>query len=303
MMLASHAMASDTRRGSNQFEHFRDCDGCSEMIVLPSGKYMMGATEEEFRGKDEYRFMYTIETPRHEATVKTFALGKFDVTRGQFAAFAEETGFNGKGCYIFDGKQWLTDMRADWRNPGFQQTDSDPVVCVSWNDAQKFIDWLNSKLPKTEARKYRLPTEAEWEYAARAGTVTATYWGDNPLDQCKYENTRDQSARVLGTTAPIADCTDGYVETAPVGSFKSNPWGLFDMLGNVNEWVADCSEIGYSAHSTKQIDSSRLCLSRSLRGGSWATIPIGIRSAMRIGMRSDIRQSIFGFRLATDLSN
>lgn len=286
-----------------QFEHFRDCDACSEMIALPSGNYMMGATEEEFKGKDQYRYMYTDETPRHEVKVSSFSLAKFDVTRKQFSIFANETGFREKGCHIFNGKEWVTDPKADWRNPGFRQTDNDPVVCVSWDDAQKFIAWLNSKLPRAKMRIYRLPTEMEWEYAARAGTSGATYWGNNPQDQCKYENTRDQSARALDITAPIADCTDGYIETAPVGSFRPNPWGFFDMLGNVQQWVEDCPNIGYRNPPATQGINSESCRARALRGASWASIPVGVRSAARGGTAPSVRESIFGFRLAADISN
>jgi formylglycine-generating enzyme required for sulfatase activity len=304
MIFATNAMASDSKGAYQPLEHFRDCDACSEMLVLPSGKYMMGATEDEFAGNDQYRFMYVDETPRHEADVKSFALAKFDVTRKQFEIFANETGFSGKGCHIFNGKEWVNDANADWRNPGFRQSDSDPVVCVSWDDTQRFIAWLNSKLAKTKARTYRLPTETEWEYAARAGTTTATYWGHNPLDQCKYENTRDQSARVLDATTPIADCTDGYVETSPVGSFRPNPWGLFDMLGDATQWAADCPFFSYSALPRAAPNAnSASCRMRAVRGASWATIPIGVRAAFRAATIPNRRDSTNGFRLAADLSN
>ncbi|WP_081935924.1 formylglycine-generating enzyme family protein [Burkholderia sp. 9120] len=301
LIFTSNAMASDKGVAKNNFENFRDCDVCSEMIVLPSGKYMMGATEEEFRGHDRYAFMYAVESPRHEAYVKSFAIARFDVTRKQFAAFAEATGFTGKGCYIFDGKEWLFDTHADWKNPGFRQTDLDPVVCVSWSDAQKFISWVNARLQTSKAAIYRLPSETEWEYATRAGTTTPTYWGVNPVDVCVYENTRDQSARALDATAPIADCTDGYVETAPVGSFRPNPWGLFDTLGNVSKWMADCYQISYWNFSSVPLPKSEACALRSIRGASWATIPITTRAAGRNGLPPDKRDSSVGFRLAADL--
>jgi formylglycine-generating enzyme len=287
----------------SQIQHFRDCNSCSEMVVIPSGEYMMGATEEEFRGQDKkYQFMYVYESPRHEEQVASFAIAKFDVTRKQFAIFARETGFQGKGCEIFDGKKWFVDPKADWQNPGFNQTDSDPVVCVSWNDTQKYIKWLNSKFPQAKAITYRLPTEAEWEYAARAGTVTAAYWGNDSRDQCEYENTRDESARFLDPAVDHAACTDGYVYTAPVGSFRPNPWGLFDMLGNAEQWVEDCVQTGY--HSPPNISASPdTCKSRTLRGASWAGIPVAIRSAMRGGENVDTRVSDFGFRLARSIQH
>ena len=288
------------RAAENALGHFRDCDICSEMVVLPSGNYMMGATKVEFDGQDKYSFMYIDETPRHKESINSFAIAKFNVTRKQFAIFASETGFQGKGCEIFIGKTWISDASADWQNPGFRQTDNDPVVCISWNDAQKYIGWLNSKLHKTTETAYRLPTEAEWEYAARAGTVTAAYWGNNPRDQCKYENARDESARLLDPAADHASCADGYIYTAPVGMFKPNPWGLYDMLGNAEQWVEDCVMVGYGGPPNLS-SAQDACKSRALRGTSWAGIPFAVRSASRAGMPVNTRESIYGFRLARSI--
>jgi formylglycine-generating enzyme required for sulfatase activity len=302
MMLMNAAMASGSRDVLKPFEHFQDCDICSEMIVLPAGKFMMGGTEEEFRGQDQYRFMYFDETPRHEAEVKSFALAKYVVTRKQFEIFANETGFQGKGCHILNGKKWAPDATADWRNPGFRQTDQDPVVCVSWEDAQKYIAWLNSKLSRPDGKQYRLPTETEWEYATRAGTTTAMYWGNNHSDQCKYENARDIAAKILNPAAPYADCNDGYVETAPVGSFRPNPWGFFDMMGNAKQWMGDCPFVNYLKPPAVPTGSNTVfCGIRAVRGGSWASIPIGIRAAFRSAAKPAMRNSGYGFRLAIDV--
>lgn len=288
-------------------EHFRDCDACSEMIALPSGTYMMGASDNEFRDKIQYRSAYLNETPQHKVKVKSFALAKFSVTRAQFEIFASETGFLGNGCRVFNGTEWKFDPEANWKNPGFKQSNRDPVVCISWDDTQKFISWLNSKLSKSSTQKYRLPTEEEWEYAARAGTITAAYWGDNTQEQCLYENARDLSAKSLDPTAPYASCRDNFEYTAPVGSFRSNPWGFFDMLGNTLQWVENCPSAGYH-HSPIMPDInsayySAFCGVRALRGGSWASIPNGVRSASRGGMKPSMRESVFGFRLATDITN
>lgn len=247
--------------------------------------------------------MYAFETPRHEVRVKSFAMAQFDVTRKDFSVFAKETGFQRKGCRIFDGKKSSFDKSADWQHPGSAQTDHDPVVCVSWDDAQEYVAWLNSKSGDKAIHKYRLPFDEEWEYAARAGTVTATHWGNNPLDQCRYENARDQSARVLGPTAPHADCTDGYIYTAPVGSFRPNPWGLFDMLGNALQWVEDCSSIGYANRPTTGERGSCPFQNRALRGASWASIPIAVRAAAGSGLLPNSATSLVGFRLAADVLN
>jgi formylglycine-generating enzyme len=295
---------------SEKLQHFSDCDVCSEMVAIPGGHYTMGATKEELRGKvvfnniDALATIYPDEIPQHEVTVKAFALARFNVTRAQFAVFAKETGFRGKGCRISDGFQTRLIGDADWQNPGFPQTDRDPVVCVSWDDAQKFIAWLNTKLGKNKSSQYRLPTEEEWEYAARAGTVTAAYWGDNPADQCLYENARDLSARSLDPSAPYAPCTDGYVHTAPVGSFRPNPWGLFDMLGNARQWVENCATIGYHQPPiTVTVANQPGECERGIRGGYWESIPVKTRSAMRSGMISSVRDNDTGFRLAVDISN
>ncbi len=282
--------------------HFRDCDYCSEMVAIPAGEYQMGATQDEFRGQDEkYQFMYAIETPRHVVKIKSFSIARFHVTRKQFSVFAEETGFSGKGCRVFKNGDWKFDADANWENPGFKQTNSDPVVCISWNDARKYIGWLNEKIKLVSGRHYRLPSEEEWEYAARAGTTTSTYWGDDRQKQCKYENARDESATVLGSDVSIAPCNDGYIWTSPVGSYLSNPWGLYDMLGDAKQWVDDCSETDYSAHSSLTSKSIETCLGHILRGASWAAIPFAVRSASRAGSSSDSRNSTNGFRLAADL--
>jgi formylglycine-generating enzyme required for sulfatase activity len=289
---------------SKNLRHFRDCDVCSEMIVLPSGNYMMGATEEEFRGQDnKYQFMYGIETPRHAVRVKSFALARFHVTRQQFSIFAKETGFSGKGCRTMrrQNGEWWFDPDADWQNPGFPQTDNDPVVCVSWNDAQQYIAWLNGKLAGASAHQYRLPTEEEWEYAARAGTATPMYWGNGRQEQCKYENARDKSASVLDPDAPIAPCDDKNIWTSPSGFFQPNPWGLYDMLGNASQWVGDCWAMGYAEHLDLFLPPNGICRDRVQRGASWASIPIAVRAANRNGRPPGFRDSTSGFRLAVGL--
>ncbi|WP_082855112.1 formylglycine-generating enzyme family protein [Paraburkholderia phytofirmans] len=294
------SVTSEGKEAINALRHFKGCDVCSEMVVIPAGEYMMGAREEDLEGEKNYASMYRDETSRHPVSVKSFGFAKFDVTRKQFSIFSNETAFDGRGCTTYNGRWWVFDSHADWKNPGFSQSDDDPVVCVSWADAQKFIVWLNSKTPDGKAGKHRLPTEAKWEYAARAGTVARTYWGDKRSEQCAYENTRDVSARDLDPTAPYVDCKDGYIETSPVGSFRPNPWGLYDMLGNAYQWVFDCSQFTYSTDPEDFHFPD--CSMKTARGGSWATIPIGVRAANRIAYKTEARRSTIGFRLAVDLS-
>lgn len=307
IMFCHAAVAADNASPLKLFQHFKDCDMCSEMVVLPAGQYMMGATDADFKGNEQYRFMLDTETPRHLVHVKSFAIAKFDVTRAQFAQFVRETGFKDKGCEIFGDvlgtPRWYKSSLADWQNPGFKQTGQDPVVCVSWNDAQKYIAWLNVKLGNKSTGHYRLPTEAEWEYAARAGAQTPNYWGGvGSANQCKFANARDLSAKDLDPGAPHVNCFDGYIETSPVGSFQPNAWGLYDMLGNVQQWVMDCMQYDYSAASAAIMLNTENCTKKDIRGAGWATIPIGVRSACRNASKPNARNTDFSFRLAVDIN-
>jgi formylglycine-generating enzyme len=270
------------------------------MVSVSGGSFMMGATKEEFGDRlNEFADLYFNESPRHRVSVTPFLLGRYDVTRSQFRAFAVATGFHGSGCHIPKNHGFTFDPHADWEHPGFPQSESDPVVCVSWVDAQKFIAWLNTRVVGV---LYRLPSEAEWEYAARAGIDSPTYWGERRNNQCKYENTHDEAARRIGLDVidhqtPNVTCNDGYVYTSPVGVFLPNPWGFSDMLGNVYQWTADCSVIGFRTLATSDLNLG--CITtRRVKGASWASPPIHVRAAYRLGQREDERRSTVGFRVA-----
>jgi formylglycine-generating enzyme required for sulfatase activity len=264
------------------------CGDCPEMVRIPGGSFMMGASSGEQGSQDD-------ERPRHSVQVEAFALGKYEVTRAQFAAFVDASGHQASGgCYTWSGSEWKLQSDKDWRDPGFSQSSKHPVACVSFNDAQAYIRWLNGKT----GRRYRLPTEAEWEYAARAGTDTARYWGDDADEACGYANVGDQSAKRTFSDWTIHNCDDGYVYTAPVGSFSPNRFGLHDMLGNVWEWT--CSE-----YTERYDGSENECINdasarRVNRGGSWSTRPAYVRSAIRYGLEPTARNGSLGFRLAQD---
>jgi formylglycine-generating enzyme required for sulfatase activity len=203
--------------------------------------------------------------PQHLREIKTFKLAKNLVTRREFAQFIEETHYDaGKG----------------WQKPRFRQNDDHPVVNVSWNDAQAYINWLNKK----SGQRYRLPDEIEWEYAARAGTKTAYYWGDD----------------IGKANATCNDCGNAWDgdSTSPVGSFPANPWGLFDMSGNVAQWMQDC--FVESTPNTSHDNAAGECKSRVIRGGSWSDSPKALRIDARDGNLADFRYMSVGFRLAQD---
>jgi formylglycine-generating enzyme len=277
---------------------FRDCPDCPEMVVIPGGRFTMGvASGEEQREGLSASFQGRSE-PRRSVDVKSFAAGKFEVTRGQYRVFAEATGRTSDGCFVWRGAGFEKDPARDWRNPGYEQDDSHPAVCVSWHDANAYARWLGEKT----GRPYRLLSEAEWEYAARAGTGGARFWGDDPKAACEYANGADLSLRnrVPGTSEwPIANCDDGHAQTAPVGSYRANAFGLHDMLGNVWEWTQDCWNADYSgAPADERAWLHGECALRAVRGGSWEDAPVGVRAAYRVGSPTVIRVYIRGFRVA-----
>lgn len=269
---------------------FRDCPTCPEMVVIPSGSFDMGSPGSEAgRAKDE--------GPVHRVNVAAFAMGKTEITRGQFAAFVKKTKYSsGDKCWTHkDGK--VEERSGNWLELGHSQDDKHPVACISWNDAKAYAEWLS----RTTGKKYRLPTEAEWEYAARGNTRTARYWGGNPDEACGYANAADKTAKaqIRGASSWSAfNCTDGFPYTAPVGSFKANAFGLNDMLGNVWEWTEDSYHDSYKGAPTDGIAWQGDGAKRVLRGGSWNNAPRNVRAAVRNSYKPALRFSFFGFRLA-----
>ena len=260
---------------------FKDCAECPEMVVIPAGRFVMGAApgEEEQENLPE-RFRNRSQ-PQHWVNVASFAAGRHEVTRGQYRVFAEATGRSSEGCFVWSGNTFEVDLSKDWRNPGYAQDDTHPVTCVNWQDASAYVAWLSQKTGKD----YRLLTEAEWEYAARAGTTTRRFWGDDGNRSCGYANGADLTteAQVPGfTNFSVANCNDRYAYTAPVGSYRANAFGLHDMLGNVWEWTQDCWNDNY--HGAPADGSAWMtgnCSQRVARGGSWFDIPRILRAAFR----------------------
>ncbi len=230
--------------------------------------------------------------------MRSFALAKYDVTRTEYAEFVYATGHVVTGCGVWDGQHFTKSETAGWRSPGFSQTDRSPVVCVDLEDVQAYIQWYSAKT----GHAYRLPTEGEWEYAARAGTTTSWFWGDDPGNQCNFANGADHTmVRQFPEWAGVA-CSDGYLYTSPVGSFQPNPWGLYDMLGNVWQRTEDCWNESYAgAPSNGDAWTTGDCTRRVIRGGSWFNSPGTLRSAFRVGVNIGDRDVTLGFRLARTL--
>jgi formylglycine-generating enzyme len=279
---------------------FRDCPNCPEMVVIPAGSFQMGAAA----GENEQFEVPMTEAgrtePQHRVTIKPFALGKFDITRGEFAAFAAQTGFRPRpGCQVVFGNTWTPQPRASWEEPGYPQIDRDPVVCMNDIEISAYLDWLRQKTGKD----YRLPSEAEWEYAQRGGTTTPFYWGDDIRDACAYENIGDQAyGAKYGIGGPIP-CNDGFSDVAPVGSFKPNPFGLYDMAGNTFVLVADCWNETYAGAPTNgSAWTSGDCMRHVSRKASWGNPhPWMFRSANREAEGTLVRRNRVGFRVALSL--
>lgn len=301
-----------------------------QMLVIqpPRGeerRFLMGSpVTEANRREDEAQHGVSIASP--------YAMGRCEVTVGEFRRFAEATGYRtdaeraldsgagghrstvriGSGQFAgflpasqggcvgpIDGStDSAQDPTVNWRNPGFEQTEQHPVVCVTWRDATAYVAWLSLQAGVT----YRLPTEAEWEYATRAGTVDARYWQDGPNAICAYANVADRPADVREAAGA---CDDPAVFTSEVASHKANAYGLFDALGNVEEWTADCWNPDYSfapVDGSSLLDSAAAdCNYRVARGSSWKNRWIDTRSARRGAAAKDTAFSVLGFRVARSL--
>lgn len=271
------------------------------MMVVPAGGFVMGAAPGEEERENLSEDFRNRSQPQRSVQVKRFSAGRFEITRGQYRVFAEATGRKSDGCFVWSGTAFEMDRSRDWSSPGYAQDDAHPVACVSWEDASAYARWLSQRT----GRKYRLLTEAEWEYAARAGTPTARFWGDDPGMACDYANGADIStrARVPGTSSwDAATCNDRHAHTAPVGRYRANAFGLHDMLGNVEEWTQDCWNANYSSASADgSAAAAGDCSLRAVRGGSWDDAPVGLRAAYRVGSPTVVRVYRRGFRVAADL--
>jgi len=277
---------------------FRDCTDCPAMMVLPSGRFAMGSPPDELQRDAD-------EGPVQDVTFAgPFAIGRHEVTRGQYAAFARATNHaDSPQCFSWSGDRLALASGRSWRDPGIPQSDDHPVVCVSWRDASAYAAWLGAKTGKP----YRLPSEAEWEYAARGGTSTAHAFSGGEAGACLYANIGDRRAEAAMPAWRTADCDDGVgFGTAKVGSYRANGYGLYDTIGNVWEWVADCYRPN---HEGAPSDGSAFgnggeCGNVLDRGGGFSSLlPGNLRPANRSKAPSpDLGVYTLGFRVARDLT-
>ena len=293
LLVASGLGATAPVRAEDHSEReFTECIDCPVMVGIPAGKFVMGSPASE-AGR------FDAEGPRHVVSVRAFALGKFDVTSKQFLLFLSDTGYQPQPCNPILGMSWHNKGGGLAYPPEDVEPPRWPAVCLDWHDAQAYIDWLNARAraahPEIRNGKgpYRLPSEAQWEYAARGGTTTARWWGN-------------------GIGVNNADCNgcgspyDDHV-LADVDSFKPNPFGLYGMLGTAWQWTADCwhpSYVGAPTDGSAWVTGD--CGKHVIRGGSWDNVPLFIRSAARSGASPDNGgeydySSLAGFRVARDL--
>lgn len=273
-------------------DSFQDCVDCPDLVVIPKGSFMQGSPASEID-------RFANEGPQRYVSLNySLAVAKHEISRSEFARFANETGHQSDGCWTYDEK-WEKHLEHNWQTPGFNQDDRHPVTCVSWNDAKAYVNWLSQKTGKT----YRLLSESEWEYITRAHAESARTWGDDPELACISANVADLTSEQHYNGWEVHRCVDGYVYTAPAGSFTPNGFGLYDMLGNVFEWVEDCWNDNYL---WAPLDGSAWtegdCRQRVLRGGSWFSMPKYLRFAFRNRFDADYRSSSFGFRVARVLN-
>ena len=270
---------------------FAECVGCPQMVAIPAGNFLMGSPVSEPGRFDS-------EGPQHVVRVRAFALGKYDVTSKQFLDFLAATGYQPKPCNKTLNLGWQWAGRGLAYPPSENEPPDWPAVCLDHKDALAYVAWLNTQAkaahPALASRvgPYRLPSEAEWEYAARAGTNTSRWWGD-----------------VVGTgNANCNGCGsqwDNHI-LAPVDAFRPNPFGLYGLLGNDWDWTADCWHPSYvDAPTDGSAWMSGDCIRHVIRGGAWNNVPIFIRAASRNGATDDGGEydysSLAGFRVARDL--
>jgi formylglycine-generating enzyme required for sulfatase activity len=284
---------------------FRDCDACPLMVDIPAGEFLMGTAPADRLIDPRTGKPATNDSPQHLVTLANgFALGRYEVTVGEYAAFVAATGYDipGKCMGFATPDKFTMSDQFNWRKIDAEQTDRHPVACVSYYNAAAYAQWLSDQTGKA----YRLPTEAEWEYAARAGSTGNYHWGTDAQSACTYANIRSPGAKSISNRQAKSDetdgfpCDDGYPDAAPVGSFQANDFGLHDMQGNAWEWVADCNHKDYEgapADGSAWLDEGP-CQFGLIRSGSFLNRVERSSATVRVGRPRSGSGTNMGFRVA-----
>jgi formylglycine-generating enzyme required for sulfatase activity len=277
----------------------KDCAFCPELVVVPAGTFNLGSDAADLQSG---RLPKTPDDPSNSSSTKprvsipSFAAGRYAVTRGEFASFVAASNYKteaerGSGCQVWTGSKWEWQTQSNWRAVGFSQSDDHPVVCVSWNDTLAYTSWLSQQTGK----RYRLLSESEREYAARAGTDTAFWWGNSlHTGQANYDGSGSFNGSPKGESRRA---------TVPVNRFSANAFGLFNVHGNVWEWVEDCFHSNFVGAPNDGKPWTTNC-ARNLhiaRGGSWFDIPVNLQSVYRVWREPSSSSNTHGFRVARDL--
>jgi formylglycine-generating enzyme required for sulfatase activity len=272
------------------------------MVNIPGGQ--LTVIPEVDKSKPETEGL--AKTPKN-VTVNAFRLGKYEVTVAEFAKFIAATNYiTATNCQQMSNKKWFALTPGNWEKHNHLASEYEPVTCIGWNAAQAYVDWLS----KETGKHYRLPSEAEWEYAAKAGTTTNYYWGDDDAQACSYANIADEAAEAAikrdydGLESKdhvgVVPCNDKSGYASVVGIYQPNPFGLYDMIGNINEFTQDCFNDDYPSNtSAARTDGD--CSIRVIRGGSWHWAPFS--SAKRSSWNVTFIGALEGFRIAEDISD
>jgi|GEM_PF-1693024 len=280
---------------------YRDCAQCPLIVDIAGANFLMGTAEEDRLIDPRTGKPATNDGPQHNVQVPEFSMGQFEVSVAEFAAFVNATGHaTVEKCMEFSNPGGFSiNAETGWNNTGFAQNDSAPVGCVSLYDAQAYTEWLRI----ISGENYRLATEAEWEYAARGGATGPYFWGSNEADACQYANVRSSGANTISKRQIVADqagfpCDDGFIHTAPVGSFRANAFGLYDMQGNNWEWVADCNHKDYAGAPTDgSAWAEENCQFGVIRGGSYLNLVERSSVTVRAGRPRSGASTNMGFRV------
>ncbi|HEY6565261.1 MAG TPA: formylglycine-generating enzyme family protein [Pirellulaceae bacterium] len=299
-----------------------------KLVKVPAGEFMMGAEEEPSQTLTAFPYCQPVwldgELPRHKVRItRPFLMGQTEVKLNQFLMFYHETKYQldmekdrePQWAYSVDGQLIQSKTVRPWA-PGWKLDQSHPVVYVSWNDAVAWCEWMSKK----EGKHYRLPTEAEWEYACRAGSESRFSWGNKVEEAVRYGNVADQDGRVGFEKATVAvykskdtkedtripfphlAARDGFKWTAPVGKYRPNAYGLYDMHGNVWEWCSDWYDVKYYGNSPADDPQGPSAGSaRVLRGGAFGDTPVNLRCAYRNFAEPAYRYFYYGFRVVCEL--